>query len=319
MMSIDKAYAVDVAKAEERRRRRRGGSWVAAWPQPANPQPGTQRRGPSPSLARSHRGIAPARDCRSAAAWPLSGSPSLAPSQCGRASQETQPRQPAESATDRVGGRADDGGGVAVAAAACVAGLHRLWFVFLNAVVATVAVLSRSRPSLASPRRGAGITRRASSAVLQRLRSFSIFSFASASFFTAPFPPPEAAAAQEPEEAAAARAVIRQSPRALPLAPSPKAELVQVAEEGEACGDLNGMSMDEAYALVLAARRRPEREREEEARRSEVDAKAEEFIRGFKEDLRQQRLNSIYNYTQMLKRRAFGDCGRQPDARPDQL
>ena len=108
-----------------------------------------------------------------------------------------------------------------------------------------------------------------------------------------------------------------------PLAPSPKAELVQVAEEG-AGEDPNGMSMDEAYALALAARRRPEREREEEARRSEVDAKAEEFIRGFKEDLRQQRLNSIYNYTQMLKRRAFGGGGgggggRQPDARPDQL
>ncbi|RLN41437.1 hypothetical protein C2845_PM01G06230 [Panicum miliaceum] len=80
------------------------------------------------------------------------------------------------------------------------------------------------------------------------------------------------------------------------------------------------MSMDEAYALALAARRRPEREREEEARRSEVDAKAEEFVRGFKEDLQQQRLNSIYNYTQMLKRRQFGGGGsRQPDTRPDEL
>jgi hypothetical protein len=79
------------------------------------------------------------------------------------------------------------------------------------------------------------------------------------------------------------------------------------------------MSMDEAYALALKARRRPEPEREEAARRSEVDAKAEEFIRGFKEDLRQQRLNSIYNYTQMLKRRAFGGGSRRPDARPDQL
>jgi hypothetical protein len=198
-------------------------------------------------------------------------------------------------------------------------GSTALWFVFLNAVVAAVAVLSRSRPSLASPRRGAGITRRASSAVLQRLRSFSIFSFPSATFTTAPLLQPDAAAhAQESEDPATARAVIRQSPRSLPLAPSPKAELVQVAEEGEG-GDPNGMSMDEAYALALAARRRPEREREEEARRSEVDAKAEEFIRGFKEDLRQQRLNSIYNYTQMLKRRAFGGGGRQPDARPDQL
>ena len=42
---------------------------------------------------------------------------------------------------------------------------------------------------------------------------------------------------------------------------------------------------------------------EEEAAGSEVDAKAEEFIQGFKEDLRQQRLKSIFNYTQMLKRR----------------
>ncbi|RLN29077.1 hypothetical protein C2845_PM05G18430 [Panicum miliaceum] len=81
------------------------------------------------------------------------------------------------------------------------------------------------------------------------------------------------------------------------------------------------MSMDEAYALALAARRRPEREREEEARRSEVDAKAEEFVRGFKEDLQQQQhLNSIYNYTLMLKRRQFGGGGsRQPDTRADQL
>ncbi|KAG2643059.1 pathogen-associated molecular patterns-induced protein A70-like [Panicum virgatum] len=197
-------------------------------------------------------------------------------------------------------------------------GSYALWFVFLNAVVAVAAVLSRSRSSLASPRRGAGITRRASSAVLQRLRSFSIFSFPSASFTTAPFLHPDAAAAQESEDPSTARTMIaRQSPRA----PSPKAELVQVAEEG-AGEDPNGMSMDEAYALALAARRRPEREREEEASRSEVDAKAEEFIRGFKEDLRQQRLNSIYNYTQMLKRRAFGGGGgggRQPDARPDQL
>ena len=79
------------------------------------------------------------------------------------------------------------------------------------------------------------------------------------------------------------------------------------------------MSMDEAYALVLASRQRPEREQEEEARRSEVDAKAEEFIRRFKEDQRQQRLNSIFNYTQMLKQRGLAAGRRPPDARPDQL
>ncbi|CAN6174106.1 unnamed protein product [Urochloa humidicola] len=206
------------------------------------------------------------------------------------------------------------------------------WFFVVNAVVAAVAVLSRSRPALPSPRRGgsgSGITRRASSAVLQRLRSFSIFSYPSGFLNTAPSPQSVAAAsaaAQETEEAAPvmapARAMIKQSPRpltrALPLAPSPKAERVPVAEDGEV-EDPKGMSMDEAYALALKARRRPEKEVEEEARKSDVDAKAEEFIRGFKEDLRQQRLNSIFNYTQMLKQRAFGGGGRQTDARPDQL
>lgn len=194
-----------------------------------------------------------------------------------------------------------------------------LWFVVVHAVIAAVAVLSRARPPLPSPRRGgAGITRRASSAVLQRLRSYSIFSYPSTSFSTATSPQPDVVA-QEAEEPAAPRAVgqtvTKRSPRALPPAPSPKAERVPAAEGDDA----NGMSMDEAYALALKARRRPEPEREEAARRSEVDAKAEEFIRGFKEDLRQQRLNSIYNYTQMLKRRAFGGGSRRPDARPDQL
>ncbi|OEL35005.1 hypothetical protein BAE44_0003975 [Dichanthelium oligosanthes] len=190
-----------------------------------------------------------------------------------------------------------------------------LWFLVVNAVVAAVAVLSRARPQLPSPRRGAGVTRRASSAVLQSLRSFSIFSFPSACFNTAPYPQPDAAA-QETEEPATARAMTKQSLRSPPVAPSPKAERAPVADEDD---DTNGMSMDEAYALALAAARRPEREREEEARRSEVDARADEFIRGFKEDLRQQRLNSIYNYTQMLKQRAFGGGRRQQEPRPDQL
>jgi hypothetical protein len=88
-----------------------------------------------------------------------------------------------------------------------------------------------------------------------------------------------------------------------------------VADEAAEEEDPNAMSMDEAYALVLASQQRPEREREEEARRSEVDAKAEEFIRRFKDELRQQRLNSISNYTQMLRRRAPASSGRRQ--RPD--
>ncbi|KAE8790991.1 hypothetical protein D1007_34639 [Hordeum vulgare] len=66
--------------------------------------------------------------------------------------------------------------------------------------------------------------------------------------------------------------------------------------------DHNSMSMDEAYALALAGQQRA-LPTEGEAATSEVDAKAEEFIQGFKEDLTQQRLKSIFNYTQMLKRR----------------
>ena len=76
--------------------------------------------------------------------------------------------------------------------------------------------------------------------------------------------------------------------------------------------DESSMSMDEAYALALAGRQRAP-PTEEETAGSEVDAKAEEFIQGFKEDLRQQRLKSIFNYTQMLKRRV---AGGQPPAAP---
>ncbi|XP_062194769.1 pathogen-associated molecular patterns-induced protein A70-like [Phragmites australis] len=187
------------------------------------------------------------------------------------------------------------------------------WFLALNAVVAAIAVLSsRARLPLASasPRRGAGVTRRASSAVLQRLRSLSIFSFPSACFHTAPFLQPDATAdaavSQETEEPVTSP--FKSPSRALALAAPPTAE----EDEEE---DPTAMSMEDAYALALATRRRPEREREEEARRSEVDAKAEEFIREFREDLRQQRLNSIFNYTQRLKQRALGTGGRQPAAR----
>ena len=77
---------------------------------------------------------------------------------------------------------------------------------------------------------------------------------------------------------------------------------------------MDALSMDDVYALVQAGRHQPP-PTEEEAAWSEVDAKAEEFIRGFKEDLRQQRLNSIFNYTQMLKRRAAGRG--TPAATPD--
>ncbi|EER96648.1 hypothetical protein BDA96_02G193800 [Sorghum bicolor] len=185
--------------------------------------------------------------------------------------------------------------------AAAWLGSEAAWFLVLNVVIAAIAVLSsRARPS-ASPRSG-GVTRRASSALLQRLRSFSIFSYPSACFDTPTSLQPAAAhaAAQETEE-----------PATMPV-PSPHALVVTsqpapAADEEEE--DPSAMSMEDAYALVLASRsRRPP----EPARRSDVDAEAE--------DLRQQRLNSIFNYTQMLKQRAALRAGRrQTDARRDQL
>ena len=207
-------------------------------------------------------------------------------------------------------------------------GSEAVWFVALNAVVAAVAILSsRARPSqAATPRRGGGVTSRASSAVLQSLRSFSLFSFPSACMS---FLQPDAAAPayQETEELVRVRSPTNKpppSPRALVLAPPPPVpaageEDVDDDDEEDENEDPNAMSMDEAYALVLASRQRPERGQEEEARRSEVDAKAEEFIRRFKEDQRQQRLNSIFNYTQMLKQRGLAGGRRPPDARPDEL
>lgn len=179
------------------------------------------------------------------------------------------------------------------------------WFVVLNVVVGAIAVLSsRARPSSSSPRLG-GISRRASSAVVQRLRSFSIFSFPSACFHTEPDTAP--ATFQEAEEPGTER---KQPSPSSALAPPDAAEPAPATEEdGEPEEDPNSMSMEEAYALVLAGRQRPA-PTEEEVSWAEVDAKAEEFIRGFKDDLRLQRLNSIANYTQMLKNRALAGGGR---------
>jgi len=125
---------------------------------------------------------------------------------------------------------------------------------------------------------------------------------------------PDAAAPayQETEELVRVRSPTNKnkppSTRALVLAPPPPSAAAAEEDVDDEEEDPNAMSMDEAYALVLASRQR-----------SEVDAKAEECIRKFKEDQRQQRLNSIFNYTQMLKQRGLAAGRRPPDARPDQL
>lgn len=183
-------------------------------------------------------------------------------------------------------------------------GSSAAWFVLLNVVVGAIFALS-SRPqppspsSSASPRRR-GVTRRASSVLLQRIRSFSTFSFPSYN-------------SQETEEITTPRRRPPSTPRAAvavasAAAPAAAAEGDDIDEDE---GDANAMSMDEVYALVLAAGR-PQAPTEDETARYEVDAKAEEF----KEDLRQQRLRSIFNYTQMLKQRAAAAARRPPVAAP---
>jgi hypothetical protein len=194
-----------------------------------------------------------------------------------------------------------------------ILGSEGVWFAVLNAVVVAIAILSgrarpRSQVGVGSPRRGGagcGIARRASSELLQRLRSFSIFSYPSSCCL--PFLQPDAAS-PDTHELLVTPPVINKLPssRASLVLPSSPPPAAAEHEEEEEEGDPSAMSTDEAYALVVAGRQRPEHEREQEARQSEVDAKAEEFIQGFTDDLRQQRLNSIFNYTHMLKQRALG-------------
>ncbi|KAL5201567.1 hypothetical protein ABZP36_035921 [Zizania latifolia] len=204
------------------------------------------------------------------------------------------------------------------------------WFVVLNMLVCAIVVLSsRARPSSSPRSGGGGIARRASSASaeLQRLRSSFIFSYPSALFYPslhsediaepstpAPRKPAAVSYPSQPDDTDERRTPTP-TPRK-PSAPAPNTPAAQPAPEKDNDDeDANSMSMEEAYALALAGRHRPPTT-EEEARRSEVNEKAEEYIAGIKDDQRQQRLNSIFNYTQMLKLRAaaFAAFRRQPAA-----
>ena len=181
-------------------------------------------------------------------------------------------------------------------------GSSAAWFVLLNVVVGAIFALStRARPP--SPRRG--ITRRASSVLLQRLRSFSIFVSPSPGFHTHMEAAPVSPATFRTTEEAGTTASTSWSPSTprVPIASAAARPTTTPAKEEEE--DAKSLSMDDVYARVLALRQQPPPTEEEEAR-SDVDTRAEEFIQGFNEDLRQQRLNSIFNYTQMLKRRAAG-------------
>lgn len=90
------------------------------------------------------------------------------------------------------------------------------------------------------------------------------------------------------EEAGTSSRRRTRSPLA-PLAVAPSDPTTPPKQEKDEEAE-NTMSFDDVNALVLAERQRPQQTQEEVAR-SEVDARAEEFIPGFQEDLRQQRLH----------------------------
>ncbi|KAI4963135.1 hypothetical protein ZWY2020_019674 [Hordeum vulgare] len=87
-------------------------------------------------------------------------------------------------------------------------------------------------------------------------------------------------------------------------------------------GDGESISLDEAYALARAGRQRQSaadtvprkvkgrgaygcgRGTEDVEGKAEVDARAEQFIRQFREELKLERINSILNYTHALRRTA---------------
>ncbi|BAF23673.1 Os08g0402500 [Oryza sativa Japonica Group] len=153
------------------------------------------------------------------------------------------------------------------------------WFVFLNVIVGAIAVVSWLGQGVG------GTTSTPSSAARRRL-----------------------------------------APRSSPVAAATAAAIKNEEEEAEAEEEEESISLDEAYALAQQAQARsprsapdaaaaakaadakPRRARAEEVEegKAEVNARAERFIKQFREDLKLQRINSIINYTNALRRRGAG-------------
>uniref|UniRef100_A0A0E0AV40 DUF4408 domain-containing protein n=1 Tax=Oryza glumipatula TaxID=40148 RepID=A0A0E0AV40_9ORYZ len=146
-----------------------------------------------------------------------------------------------------------------------------------------------------------------------------------------------AAAPFRPEPPAPVREVVAATtpsmaaPRSSPVAAATAAAIKNEEEEAEAEEEEESISLDEAYALAQqaqaqpraarsasapdaaaasaaaakAADAKPRRARAEEVEegKAEVNARAERFIQQFREDLKLQRINSIINYTNALRRR----------------
>ncbi|KAL6596149.1 hypothetical protein ACP70R_046216 [Stipagrostis hirtigluma subsp. patula] len=204
-------------------------------------------------------------------------------------------------------------------------------FVLLNVLVGAIAVTSRGK--LGGPAAsGRRLCRSASSMVFDRLRSFSMFSAHPAAEWyhtspeaeelpvtpaapetavqapatTAPPSSPGAAdaAASEPEQQEESMSLNeaklhREQP---PPQPSPPAAAAETSAAVERSG-----KKEAAMVAPEATKRRARagvREAAEEVleEKTRLNARAEQFIQQFREDLKLQRLNSIINYTRGLRR-----------------
>lgn len=247
-------------------------------------------------------------------------------------------------------------------------------FIFFNVVVGAIAVMSRGEQGGRASTARRRLARTASTVVMERLRSVSIFSFHSAADYSVASSPAsqlhhvqdqyyyytshEQEAEEEelvswvapelgkPEPApvagesgASATTAAPSAPVATTAAAADAAESASESEEDAEDGE-ESISLDEAYALArqrhaqarqsppaafaavahmdMVARprkREPAKVAEVERRayvcgrgadeaegKAEVNARAERFIRQFREELKLQRLNSNLNHTHALRR-----------------
>ena len=197
-------------------------------------------------------------------------------------------------------------------------------FLFCNVLVGAIVVTSRGEQA-ASTRR---FCRSASSMVLGRLRSFSMFSVPFEEGYhpslelegeqqqqqpavaepAAPGAPASSESAATDEEVAGAgkdKPVCSDSEEAQGLAwqSSPPPGVVSAAaEEATAPAERPATVAESIMQRARACRREVVEEALEG--KAALNARAELFIRQFREDLKLQRLNSIVNYTRALRRGA---------------
>ncbi|XP_015695586.1 uncharacterized protein LOC107304724 [Oryza brachyantha] len=195
------------------------------------------------------------------------------------------------------------------------------WLVLFSAVVGAVVLMSSRGHSAPPPSTGRrSLTRSASSMVLERLSSFSVFSVVlpvsgvrgDVDSITAS-PPSETMLTPAAAEHAAASATrgaeaAEESPLADeahpdPVVVSPSQPPQAAALAGEAASseeEERPSKRKELAANATVVKRRGRAFAEEVEGKAEVNARAERFIRQFREDLRLQRLMSVLNRTHTL-------------------